>query len=74
VCQEGADIDLSLRYEREWLAEGQELNNIYLEYLRSHVEGKTYPYKNNTAFTGIEGYARPKVCIYTYNNRHNNTQ
>ncbi|KAJ1420578.1 hypothetical protein B484DRAFT_399833, partial [Ochromonadaceae sp. CCMP2298] len=60
LCQEGTDTDLLLRYEREWLPEGQQLNNIYLEYLRAAVGGREYPYRNDSASTGQAGYARPK--------------
>lgn len=59
-CLAGIDQDLKLRYERVWLGEGEDLNNIYLEYLRNYT-GRFPPYTNDPALTNIDDgrYYRP---------------
>lgn len=61
LCQEGIDTDLQLRYELEWLGEGQDLNNLYLSYLRTQTDGRL-PYQNDPIITKRNDglYYRPK--------------
>eukprot|EP00981_Chlorochromonas_danica_P002026 scaffold413_cov176-Ochromonas_danica.AAC.22 len=61
TCLQGIDSDLRLRYQKEWLPEGEDLNNKYLLYLRSHVVGRL-PYQNDPVLTGHDDglYYRPK--------------
>ena len=60
-CQEGIDLDLTLRYERQWLPLNVELNNKYLEYLNKQSKGRL-PYQNDSVLTGYSDgkYYRPK--------------
>lgn len=69
-CLSGIDTDLSLRYTVSWLAEGAELNNPYLSYLRKHVDGKQVPYSNNPLLTGHNSTDNNSMGEANYDN-HN---
>ena len=61
LCKEGIDPDLEMRYDLEWLAVGEGLNNQYLQYLRDQVDGRL-PYQNDPFLTkkSDHEYYRPK--------------
>ena len=69
-CINGVNEELKLRYELDWLAEGEKLINPYIEYLRTAKHGRM-PYKNESILTGHDdgAYYRPvAVQLATKNN------
>lgn len=62
LCFHGVDSEYSEQFFTDWLAEGMNLSNPYIDFLRVAVPGKA-PYQNDSILTGHDdgAYYRPSV-------------
>lgn len=62
LCLEGVDVEQSEDYVVQWFAEGENLTNPYIDYLRVARAGYP-PYQNDSRLTGRQDskYYRPSV-------------